>query len=119
MANYQQNDNLVPGGSRYTYGAAGWHVGAHVRFLPGAACSIDNNDTGYTGWLDRDGSEYTFVGSVNLLHDVFTSDENDPLVFKLVKDVGAVYVSGKGTVVAEDGKELVRIPASLNNRSGR
>jgi hypothetical protein len=76
-----------------------------MMFEDGAYVAIDG-DSQFTGNLDYDGSIYTFSGTVRLLKHVFTSDEKDPLVFKLVKDKGLVYLKGKGKVALPDGKVL-------------
>jgi len=76
-----------------------------MMFEDGAYVAIDG-DSQFTGNLDYDGSVYTFSGTVRLLKHVFWSDEKDPLVFKLVKEKGFVYVKGKGTVTLPDGKAL-------------
>jgi hypothetical protein len=98
-------------GDRYRYSADGLYMGEHLQLLPGAV-TIDRfhsegNTAGYTGMLDFNGSEYTFVGNVNLLGDLFSSDNGSPLVFKLVKGVGAVYLSGRGTVTTQGGRKIV------------
>ncbi len=93
-------------GNQYSYAASGVYLGEHLQLLPGAV-SIDNAGTYYTGFLDLNGSKYTFVDSVILLGNTFSSDNNNQLVFKLVKNVGAVYISGKGTVTTQDGKKLI------------
>jgi hypothetical protein len=93
-------------GDEYSYAADGVYMGDHLQLLPGAV-AIDNTRASYTGSLDFNGSEYTFAGKVSLLGDAFSSDNSNPLVFKLVKGVGAVYVSGKGTVTTQDRKKLV------------
>lgn len=70
-----------------------------------------DGDTQFTRNFDYDGSIYTFFGTVRLLKHVFSGDEKDPLVFKLVKEEGFVYVKGKGTVTLPDGKVLtIRSP---------
>jgi hypothetical protein len=81
-----------------------------MTFEDGAYVAIDG-DSQFTGNLDYDGSIYTFSGTVRLLKHVFSSDEKDPLVFKLVKEKGFVYVKGKGKVTLPDGKVLTT-PAS-------
>ncbi len=98
-------------GDQYAYSADGLYMGEHLQLLPGAV-SIDKPNSedsvaGYTGMLDFNGSEYTFVGNVILLGDEFSSNDKNPLVFKLVKGVGAVYVSGEGTVKTQGGKKIV------------
>jgi hypothetical protein len=98
-------------GDRYSYSAAGLYMGGHLQLLPGAVSidrfHLEGNNPGYTGMLDFNGSEYTFVGNVNLLGDLFASENGNPLVFRLVKGVGAAYVSGRGTVITQDGKKIV------------
>jgi hypothetical protein len=93
-------------GDHFLYGAEGTAINSHIQLSPGAV-AIDNDNAPYRGLLDFNGSEYTFVGNVNLLGVAFSSNNNSPLTFKLVKGVGAVYVSGKGTVTLQDGKKLI------------
>ncbi len=92
-------------GDRYSYSADGLPTGDHMQLLPGSV-AIKNDKAVYTGMLDFNGSEYTFVGNVSLFGDAFSSNRNNPLVFGLVKDVGAVYISGTGTVTTQEGKKL-------------
>ncbi len=63
-------------------------------------------DTEFLGNLDYEDSVYTFVGTVRLLGYVFSSGEERPLVFRLVKHRGLVYVSGKGTVMTPRGGKI-------------
>jgi hypothetical protein len=65
-----------------------------------------DGDTQFRGNLDYDGSTYTFIGTVHLAKHVFSSDDKDPLVFKLVKDKGFVHLKGKGKVTTPDGKSI-------------
>jgi hypothetical protein len=71
----------------------------------GAHISVDG-DSGYVGNLDYDHSTFTFIGTVVLMKHTFASDQKEPLVFKLVKDKGAVYVEGKGTVITPEGEKI-------------
>lgn len=64
-------------------------------------------DDQFVGNLDYDGSVYTFVGEVRLMGNLFKSSQEKPLVFKLVKDQGFVYVSGEGSVVTKDGNTVI------------
>ena len=77
--------------------------------LSGDAHIAIDGDTEFTGNLDYAESTYTFLGNVRLLKHQFESDEKDPLVFKLVKDKGLLYLKGKGKVTLPDGK-IVTIP---------
>jgi len=74
-----------------------------VKKLSGDAHLAVDADSGFTGNLDYDGSTYTFLGNVRLVKHLFASDVKDPLVFKLVKHKGFVYLKGKGTVTLPDG----------------
>lgn len=68
---------------------------------------IENNHRWFTGNIDYEGSEYTITGKkLHLLGYAFESDKERPLIFKLFKGKGFVYVSGKGTVTLKDGKEI-------------
>jgi tetratricopeptide (TPR) repeat protein len=82
----------------------GFQIGANgeKKCIGEAHVAIDG-ETQFTGNLDYDGSTYTFLGKVSLLEHTFESSENDPLVLRLVKDKGFVYVRGKGTVTKPDG----------------
>jgi hypothetical protein len=80
--------------------------GSGIKKLGGDAHVTIDGDTEFTGNLDYDGSIYTFFGTVRLLKHVFSSDTEDPLVFKLVMEKGFVYVKGKGKVTLPDGKVL-------------
>lgn len=98
-------------GDHYAYASDGLYMGEHLQLLPGSV-SIDKFNSegsvpGYTGMLDFSGSVYTFAGDVDLLGYAFSSDKVNPLVFKLVKNVGAIYLSGKGTVTTPGGKKIV------------
>jgi uncharacterized protein YraI len=77
----------------------GFQIGAHgeQKCFGEAHVAIDG-ETQFTGNLDYEGSTYTFIGKVKLLKYTFDSTEDDPLVLKLIKDKGFVYVKGKGTV---------------------
>lgn len=81
-------------------------IGATEWKLDGDAHVAIDPDEGFVGNLDYDGSIYTFIGTVRLMKHVFTSDEKNPLVFKLVKDKGLVHLKGKGTVELPDGKSI-------------
>jgi len=92
----------------------GYIWGAGFPLVPGvtemkltgdAHIGIDG-DTQFKGNLDYDGSTFTFIGNVRLAKHVFSSDEKDPLVFKLVKDKGFVHLKGKGKVTMRDGKSI-------------
>jgi hypothetical protein len=52
-------------GDHYSYCADGLYMGEHLQLLPGAL-AIDDVYPRYTGALDLSGSEYTFIGNVNL-----------------------------------------------------
>ena len=84
-------------------------IGVTEKKLSGDAHIGIDGDTLFVGNLDYDGSTYTFVGTVRLVKHVFSSNEKDPLVFKLVKDKGFVYQKGKGKVTLPDG-ESITIP---------
>lgn len=64
--------------------------------------------------LDYAESTYTFLGTVRLMKHVFSSDEKDPLVFKLVKDKGFMHVKGSGKVQLPDG-DILTIPSKEAN----
>jgi hypothetical protein len=73
----------------------------------GSVCIKDAAFKQLLAWND---SELTFLAKVHLQGLWFQSDEARPLVFKLVRQVGAVYVSGSGTVTTEDGSVLLKMP---------
>lgn len=76
------------------------------KVLFGAA-HLAIEDDQFVGNLDYDGSQYTFLGEVRLMGHLFKSGQERPLVFKLVKDQGFVYVSGEGAVLTKDGQTIV------------
>ena len=83
------------------------HIGSHgEKICFGEAYVAINGDSQFVANLDYDSSIYTFIGTVRLLKYTFSSDEKDPLVFKLVKDKGLVYVKGKGTITTSEGKKI-------------
>lgn len=81
-------------------------IGQSEKKLSGDAHVGIDGDTEFIGNLDYDGSMYTFIGTVRLAKHVFSSDEKEPLVFKLVKDKGLLYLKGKGKVTLPDGKSI-------------
>jgi hypothetical protein len=80
-----------------------------VKKLSGDAHIAIDGDTEFAGNLDYDQSTYTFLRTVRLAKHVFYSDEKEPLVFKLVKDKGFVYLKGKGKITPPSG-EPITIP---------
>jgi hypothetical protein len=74
--------------------------------------AIDGNSQ-FVGNLDYQDSIYTFLGKVRLMNHTFISDEKAPLVFKMVKNKGFVYVSGKGSVETPKGAKIA-IPPIAN-----
>lgn len=78
--------------------------------LSGDAHIAIDGDTQFTGNLDYAESTYTFLGTVRLMKHVFSSDEKNPLVFKLVKDKGFMHVKGSGKVSLPDGN-ILTIPS--------
>ena len=86
-------------GGSYTVGRHGEHI-----FSRGLHNAI-NDETEYVGNFDYEGSTYIFLGDVILKNHVFLSNKKRPLVFKLVKNKGFVYVKGKGSVETPSGKK--------------
>ena len=85
----------------------GFQIGANgEKKCNGEAHVAIDGESQFTGNLDYDGSTYTFLGKASLLKYTFESSENDPLVLKLVKDKGFVYVKGEGTVTKPDGDKI-------------
>jgi len=78
-----------------------------VKILFGDSHVAIDGESEFVGNLDYEGSTYTFIGTVRLLKHIFSSNENDPLVFKLVKDAGFVHVKGKGSITAPEGSKIV------------
>jgi len=64
--------------------------------------NISNNGW-FTGIIDFYNSEYIIMGKISLYNYIFESDNEYPLEFKLIKDLGFVYQNGKGTVTSPDG----------------
>jgi hypothetical protein len=109
--NIGKRENLLSGDEQFGFmgnlGSAGKGYIEH-KFSGDAQIGIDG-DTEFAGNLDYDTSTYTFLGTVRLSKHVFSSDDKEPLVFKLVKDKGFVYLQGKGKVTFPDGK-TIKIP---------
>jgi hypothetical protein len=83
------------------------NFGGHGEIITfGEAHVVTDGDALFTGNLDYDESSYTFLGNVRLLKHTFSSDKKDPLVFKLIKDKGFMYVKGRGSVTRPDGVVL-------------
>ncbi|MCX5886396.1 MAG: hypothetical protein NT096_10890 [Proteobacteria bacterium] len=78
--------------------------GEKILSGPGSIYVAIDGDSQFIGNLDFDGSVYTFIGKVRLAGYNFDSDTKSPLSFKLVKEKGFVYLSGKGIITAKDGK---------------
>jgi hypothetical protein len=90
------------GGGGFQVGAQGEKIG-----LGETQIAIDGEIAWqFVGNLDYDESTYTFVGTVRLLKHTFASSDNTPLVFKLVKDKGFVYLKGTGKVTTPEGKTI-------------
>jgi HEAT repeat protein len=51
-------------------------------------------------------SEHLLIGRNTLSGYTFVSDDRYPLMFKVIKEKGYVYLCGGGTVITPDGKEL-------------
>jgi len=85
----------------------GIQFGAHgeKKCFGEAHVAIDG-ETEFTGNLDYEGSTYTFIGKVMLLKYTVDSTEDDPLVLKLIKDKGFVYVKGRGTITTPKGDTI-------------
>ncbi|MCX6348243.1 MAG: hypothetical protein NTV79_01895 [Candidatus Aureabacteria bacterium] len=99
------------GGSGFQVGAEGEKIG-----LDETQIAIEGDTAWqFVGNLDYEDSTYTFIGTVRLLKHTFVSSETAPLVFKLVKDKGFVYLKGTGKVTTPEGKtmDLGGTPAKL------
>ena len=95
----------------------GWIVttympaGATVEFISGGRMKLEVKEGQQLGWeygMWLPDVEHEIRGVVTDLGQdgySFAGDSKDPLVFKLVKDAGYVYISGKGTLTTPDGKK--------------
>ena len=86
---------------------AGVQIGANGEKITFGKAHVAIEDDQFVGNLDYDGSAYTFLGEVRLMGHVFKSNQEKPLVFRLAKDQGFVYMSGEGSVVTKDGKTVI------------
>ena len=78
------------------------HPGAGFRAM--LMVPINNQSSMYDPLWTYPGVEHLYDGKVNNYGYVFDSDPEYPLTFKLVKDMGYVYLCGRGTVTDKDGK---------------
>jgi len=95
---------IDPGGEgSIQYGTKGERIcGPGTEVL---LCREDiDNCNWFAGNIDYEGSTYILVGKVPLNGYVFESQREDPLTFKIVKEQGFVYLSGRGKVTGRDGK---------------
>lgn len=90
-------------GSRVTLG-----VGKAPFSPPPDSLEMQNPSPNFTaGMINPDwfsGAEHIMMGKIALNNYVFDSDPNYPLTFKVVKEKGYVYVSGRGTITLPDHK---------------
>lgn len=72
--------------------------------ITGKIMTTFDADGGTSQNVWADGVTHTWIGKVRYQNFVFDSDANKPLVFRVDKDNGYTYVSGKGTVTTPDGQ---------------
>jgi len=89
--------------------------GTAVLLCRGATITLRDMATGSdkVAFLDvlYSGSVIRFKGEVLFKGITFKGEEDEPLVFILLKDAGLVYVTGRGQVILRDGRE-VKLPVS-------
>ncbi len=52
------------------------------------------------------GARHTWIGTIEYEDYTFTSDENDPMQFMVVEDIGYNFIGGVGTVTYPDGSQV-------------
>lgn len=52
------------------------------------------------------GAKHKWIGKIVYADYVFESDENDPMQFEIVKDVGYRFIGGVGSITYPDGKQV-------------
>jgi hypothetical protein len=91
------------------------HTDANIKSVEGGyqMSGIVHRESGKF-WLWCNGAKHKWIGRNENIEDaiaVIDSDEGDPLQFKVDKEKGYVYQSGKGSLIMPDGK-TVKLPIS-------
>jgi HEAT repeat protein len=106
-----------PGGDEIRTWIASLIEGSSLLMLnarPGAGFNamLSINPSGDSAGISYDpiwayaGAEHLYDGKILNYQRTFDSDPQYPLTFKLVKGLGYVYLSGRGTITTEDGKAV-------------
>jgi HEAT repeat protein len=82
------------------------HPGAGFKVSMVMNFSNDSNGISYDPIWAYAGAEHLYDGKLVNYERQFDSDPTYPLAFKLVKDIGYVYLYGRGTVTTQDGQSV-------------
>jgi hypothetical protein len=82
------------------------HLGSNgeLYFLVGGQMQIPLRGSGFVLWCY--GAEHTWIDKATYAGYTFASDKDNPLLFRVDKNAGYLYISGKGIVTMPDGKKV-------------